>query len=213
MKKSLWALAILLLLVIPLVHAEDPQSGAEFNKTLNDARQVTLKALQEKSDAVAEKQIDLPKWLEPIIKALFRFEEPFTLSHVIIALCLFAIFATVFIDILQLFSVFSDTTSMVIGLCMTIIMSASGMINSAALFLMDKGSLFRIVSGWTAGALFFIVIILVLLWFALRNIFRWFHEYKLLRIAKKEGLEAGAELAFVRWVKNTYMDMANWIKS
>jgi hypothetical protein len=86
------------------------------------------------------------------------------------------------------------------------------MINSVAIFLMDKGSLFKILSGWTAGALFFIVIILVLVWFALRNVFRWLEEYRLLRIAKKEGLEAGAELAFVRWVKNTYTNMANWMK-
>ena len=214
MKKAWFAISLILaLILIPYAHAEDPPTADEFNKTLKDARQVTLKALQDRTDTIAEKQVNLPEWLEPIVKNLFRFEEPFTLSHVIIALCLFILFAVTFIDILQLFSLFSNTTSAIVGLLMTVIMSAAGMIYSMTLFLMDKGSVFRILADWSAGALFFIVIIIVLAFFILSKLFKWLEEYKLLRIAKKEGLEAGAELAFVKWVKNTYTNMANWVKS
>jgi hypothetical protein len=214
MKKAWWSLALVLaLLVIPLVYADDQPSSGEFGKSLNASREANVAAIKEKSDEVAEKQINLPTWAEPIVKFLIRLEEPFTLSHLIIAVALFVLLSVILIDILQLFSAFTDRTSAIVGILLTVIISSIGVIKSITICLINKGNVVKWLEGWSAGALVFWLIVIVLATFGLSKVFRIAHDYKLLRLAKKEGLEAGAELAFVRWVKNTYTGMANWVKS
>lgn len=205
MKKSWGVLSILLLLVIPLVHAEDPPATneAEFNKTLNDARQVTFRAIQARTDAVTEKQVDLPAGLEPIIKVLLRFEEPFSFSELIIAIGIFALFAITFVDILKTFSLFSEPTSVVIGIILAVIMSIVGAVKSLAIFLIGSGSPLKFIESWNAGALFFWLIIIVLLIYGLNKALKLIHEHKIINEARKDGIKAGAESAFSRWMRKS----------
>ena len=210
MKKEWFVLFLLALLIMPFVYAEDAQQTEEqdFDQSLTDARKATLKALEERTNKVAEKPIDLPKFLEPVVKTLIRLEEPITLSNLIIATALFVLFAIIFIDIMRLFSPFSQLTSSVVGLILTVILSAIGVIKSLTEILIEKGNPLKFIAGWSAGALFFWFIIIIAAIILVRYWSQFLQQRKLLKEARTQGIQSASVLtlakAFMRTMTSAF---------
>jgi len=193
---------IISLLIIPLTHAaqtpanetsiiEETSTDPSLEDALNQADKGILGGIKEKSNNLVEKEIAIPESISPWIKTLTRFEDPITISQVVIALGIMVLLVFILNDLLQMSSSgFNKMTSIITTIVAVLIISAIGMIKIATNKLIELGNVFKLLESWSAGAILFWIILIIIAIIILQHIARLTRERKMLIEARKEGVEA-----------------------
>lgn len=200
---------IIILLFLAFVSAQSTADGISSggsvpNSSIPSETKVAVRDAAEKLDSVVEKPVPIPEKLQPVAKILFGLEEDSSFSLFIITLAIWIIFALTFSNIMEFYSTFTKNTAIAVGFLLTIILAAIGLVRRIATLLINIGGNFDFLETWSAGALGFAVLIVIIFFIILRKILGYAKEYQLLRIARREGIEAGADLAVVKWMRKIF---------
>lgn len=204
MKKSTHSVIVvcLTILLFPLVISENEtivnnsleEGIAGLRDIANQSDIAFGTQVKEKASELAIAQIPLPEEIKPVLKILFRVENP-SYSEALIMIALLIFFAAVFIDIMEAYSAFSKITSQSVGIIMAILFSMVGGIYGITLFLLGIGRGFAQFAGWSAGALWFWVIVIIAILIIGIGLMNRLKQYQLLRLAKRRGFRRGLQEA------------------
>lgn len=205
-----FVLLVLLLLILPYVIAEDAPANTSNSTQVDVAGAVnTFKNKVEGADNLFEKEQEIPANIQPFVKILFRFDGTITVSQSIIALMLLIFFAVFFIDILQSFGPFTENTAKIGGLVLVLIFSMIGSIKSLTSLLLNIGGQFSFLENWSAGALTFAVVLIIIVFIVGGKLFKAFARAHGLETAFQRGTKVGADIAFVEGQKKITEKMGN----
>jgi len=174
---------------------DGPQEGTKFN--IGNIKDKT-KEINQNLDKKLEKEVPLPEFLQPIAKFLFGIPEESTIKLFIIALMIWIIFLIVFIDIMRMFSPFTSSTSITIGILLAVMIALTKVNTNMASMLID----FTDKNQWGIAGFIGIVAIAVILAIIIRKIKKPFMRRKGIEKAEKVGDDVGEILSFWQRLKN-----------
>lgn len=190
---------IFISLTASIVNSTSPNYEEDTDATgITDAQmQEGIENFKEQTNPFVEKEIEIPEKLETITKVLFKFESPITVSQAIIATMLFIFLVLFFIDIMKSFSPFQEQTAVLMGILLALIISMIGILKSFTIFLLNLGGQSKFLENWSAGALVFIAILIVIIAVIMLKLLRVIKEHQGLAKAYERGAKAGAHHAFI----------------
>jgi hypothetical protein len=194
-KRVLFIFVIFLLVQSVVAENSAGQSLLVNNSSDIGAPLEDFRGVVEKTDGLFEKEYVLPTRIQPIIGTLFRFGDSVTISEAIIALMLLLLFAFSFISIMKDFGPFSENTATWIGLLVALIVSMVGLVKSLTIFLLNLGGRLAFIEDWSAGALLFSGLLIVVIYVVGGKLFKAFARSRGLEKAFSKGTQAGALLA------------------
>lgn len=191
MKRVMLLLILLSLLTTPLVFAEE-------NKTLSSISTSFGQSL--------DKEVPLPDSVKMIVKLVLGVKQSpeLTISILTILVAVWIIIFLILANILELTPFFHGWTRWIGAACIALIIAVTGVIESAALFLIALSRDIIFFGQFSAGALLFVIIILVVSWVVLSKISRLIKEYREISEAHIEGTKVGAELGFSRRLREMF---------
>lgn len=201
MKKSFLLIAVLLLtLIFVSAQTNVSQTSPNPDNIINSANQFI------------EKDISVPEPLQIFAKIFFGFEEKISLQMLIIILALWVLFFVAFSDIIATSSSFSNPVSWIIGLCMTVMLGALGVIRSLSIFLLNQALSIRFLEKWPAGALTLVFVVIILILGITSRLFRGLKEHRIIEKAREKGIKRGARLATIEWMSRTWENITDSLR-
>jgi len=221
MKKSVLFLLLIILFTIPALAqtGTDPtteeEKQAETDKILDNVDD-SLQAFDDKvnppdlkkglanSDKFLENQIKIPEALQTPAKIIFGLEDNAPLNLFIISLMIWLIIIVSFIDILTTYSSFSKPVAAMIGLLISIIAAASGVVKSISLFLVDATSQVKFIESLGILGFIILIVIILILFVIMHTINRHYKYKKEISDAEEEGIKAGSALSFTNMMRKMF---------
>ncbi len=195
MKKS--TLAIILLLILPLLV---PLVMAEENKTLN------LTSIPTRFSNTLDEPLELHPTIEVLAKGILGIKKSPVISTTLLvaATCVWLFLFIILAEILEFTPFFNGKLRWVGAALITILIAVTGVVESTVLFLFSLGSDIWFFEKWSAGALTFtIVLLLIVVWF-ISKLLKWAKNYQETFKAQKEGSELGKNLGFLYRFKEMF---------
>lgn len=211
MNKKIGVLLVFILLLTSLVLAQIGNDTNETDSNISIDKEGIKEGLKEatskiasKTDPIVEKEIEIPERLQTLAKILFGIEDKSSVSALVISFLVWLLFLLLFTNILMYWSLFSKEVAFAAGVILTIIMAALGIVKNISVFLINIGSYFKFLEHWSAGALGFGVVLILIIAFIIMRIGKYFREQAGITRAHEEGIEVGAELGFLQRLREMF---------
>lgn len=195
MKKSTFAVMLLLILLLFL-----PFVLAEENKTFN------LTAIPTHFSSTLDQPLSLHPTIEVLAKGLLGIKNSPEISTTLLVatICLWLFFFIILAETLEFTPFFNGKLRWVGAALITILIAVTGTIETIVLSLLSFGTNLWFFEKWSAGALTFtVVLLLIVVWFISR-VLKWAKNYQEAFKAQKEGSELGAHLGFLYRFKEMF---------
>ncbi len=160
------------------------------NATLDESASKAI-SFQQTSNSVLGKQIALPPGIDSLVKSVFKIQVNISLNYLIVLLALFIIFFLIIQRIALFVPLFHDAKSWLFALIVTLLISITGSVKSAADFLFGFGGAFKALGEWAILQLIFIIVLLAIVFYAISI----FLKYALDKFKEAAAEQAGYELA------------------
>ena len=189
MKKSS-TIIILAILLIQIVIAQTNITSNSINNSIS--------GFKEKTDSIVDKEIILPDQLNTLTGIALGAESPIKLSFLIMLIGVWLILLIIMGEACKLFP-FSENkiATWAVALIITLIMGASGGITIVATAILSVSETLKFLKDWSAGALAFGLIALVLILFFVSKIEKWMKNKSEIEKANTESTEIGIKLGFM----------------
>lgn len=201
MKKIGVALAIIILLSsLSIAQIIEPNE-----KETNYSYRIT--SIQEKTNQIIDKPIEMPDFLQIPIKIIFGVGEKSSFQLVIISIMLWFLFFLLFSNIIKLFSPFSEAVTITSGAVFSIILASIGFIKGLSLWLINVGDNIKFIEKWGILQLMMIAIIIIAIWIVSKVVTKSIKDSKEIEKAHEAGIKAGASLGFMNSLKKVFYKM------
>ncbi len=171
----------------------------------NESTNETINKLSEKVDGLdkyIEKQVPLISSLPPRLQTVLKYTLGLTgessISLAIIMITLWVILAIGLVNILSIFSIFSKGTSTAIGILLSIIFAATGVLKNISISLMNLAANLRFLEDWSAGVLGFVIVILVLIFFFVSKLSNEIRRHNIIEEAEESGIKKASVFAIMQ---------------
>ncbi len=195
MKKS--TLAIILFLMLPLFL---PFVLAEENKTLN------LTEIPTRFSSTLDEPLELHPTIEVLAKGIIgiRKSPVITTTLLVATICVWLFFFIILAEILEFTPFFNGKLRWVGAALLTILIAVTGAIENTVLSLFSLGTNLWFFEKWSAGALTFTIILLLIVAWFISRLLKWAKNYQEAFKAQKEGSELGKNLGFLYKFKEMF---------
>lgn len=201
MKRTL-LVTIALLFLIPFIFAQTPDQIDNINSIPKNISANNFKAA---TNVALDKQIDLPDWTQVIARILFGVEDKITLSKFIILLAVWIMLFLMILNIVKIMPFFKEGPIKVIAsITITIIIAITKVMITLSNALLSFASSLKFFQDWSAGALFFSIFVVLVVFFIIIKISNKISTKMQIGEAEGAGLEAGKGLSIMRVVSKVF---------
>lgn len=205
MKKSVVFSAIAIIL-LSFVYAQNESEISEKNFSQGVE---SLRGIAEKADSLTEKEIIISETIKPFLEYGLGIKSPTTISNLVIYTSLWILFFFTFSNMMYSFSPFSKTTATVTSLVLVILLSTIGLIRILTEGLLSLSRSIKFIDEWSSGALATIVVLVIIALILIQRVIKYFREEKELENAREKGIQIGADMAMIGWIKKMFTKLGS----
>ena len=193
-KRVLGVIFFLCLLYIPSVFAESPNAN-------NSITNIT-----DKLDTSINQPINLPSPIESVVKIILGIKKSpqITLTLLVSMTCIWFFLFIILAETLNLTPFFSNTTRWIGAAIITLLIAATGIIETIYLWIFSPISNIGFIKNWSTGALIFLVVLIVICGFILTKILKFAKEYNERIQMHQDGTKVGVELGFLARMRDMF---------
>ena len=207
LKFSIFLMKRLLILVslIFISFLATAQTNQNIDNITNIAQNISTASFKTATNQALNKEIALPGWADIIARVLFGVEDKITFSNFIILVAVWLMLFLMIFNIIKLMPFFKgDTVKLIASICITLIIAISKVMITLSEQLLSFVSSFKFFKDWSAGALFFSIVLVVVVFFFLIKVLNKIGDKMEVGAAESAGDEAGAGLGIMKVISRVF---------
>ena len=145
-----------------------------------------------------DKEIEIPEGFQILARVFFGIDDSISISAVIILLAIWFVLFIIITNTLKLMHFFKGGIAWLIGAIVTILIALSGAIKGTAGLILAVGDSFGFIGKWSAGALMFALLVVLIIGFIGSKILKKISDYIEIEEARTEGEKTGENLSLLK---------------
>ncbi len=197
--------SLFIVLLVALSFLAAAQTNQNINNITNIAQNISTASFKTATNQALNKEIALPDWADIIARVLFGVENKITLSNFIILAAIWLMLFLMIFNIIKLMPFFKgNAAKLIASICITLIIAISKVMITLSGQLLSFVSSFKFFKDWSAGALFFSIVLVVVVFFFLIKILSKIGDKVELGADVTAGNEAGTGLGMLRVISRVF---------